>query len=156
MTAARLLEAACWAAVCVGVWVLTLSVITWQELALAGSAAVLCGAAAVAARLLVGGRWTVRARWLRWPARLLVSAPLETAQVFGAAALRQSGNRTDIPVPKSEPKYVSASRRGFGTLVLSASPGSYVFDGDPDERVLHVHRLGSGAPEPFRIDPGER
>ena len=56
-------------------------------------------------------------------------------------------------VPQHESAYVSASRRGLGTLLVAASPGSYIADEDPDERRLHVHRFGRGAPAAIRVDP---
>lgn len=148
----RLLEGVAWAAVCLAVWLLTLSSVTSQDLLVASLSAVVCGVAAVGGRIAVGGRWTVRRGWLRWPLKLVVSAPVETVQTIWAAARRRPGKRTTVRLPEREPKYVSASRRGIGTVLLSASPGSYVIDDQPHEREMYVHRLGRGAPDAVRID----
>lgn len=150
--AVRLAEGVAWALVCLGVWLATLSTITWEELVVGGSAAVLCGAAAVGGRILVSGRWTMRWRWLGWFWRLALTAPIEMAQALWAVVRRQSGRSTTLGLPKREAAYVAASRRGIGTLLICASPGSYVFDADPRERRLSVHRLGRGAPAAVRMD----
>jgi hypothetical protein len=150
-----LIEAVCWAAVCVGIWLLTLSVITGQEIIVACAAAALCGAAAVGGRRVVGGHWAFRPGWLGWLVKLPVSAVIEAAQVLWSALRGRGGEEVTVQLPEDESEQVSASRRGFGAVALSASPGSYVVDADPDRCRLLVHRLGGGAPRPVRIDPGE-
>lgn len=152
----RLAEIACWSAVCLGVWVLTLSSVPTPELIIGVPAAVVCGAGAVGARSLVGGRWTVRPRWGIWLLQLVASAPVETAQILWAAVRRSRGRTVAVELPEDESKVVASSRRAIATVLLSASPGSYVAHSDFERRRIEVHRLGRGAPAAAQIDPGMR
>jgi multisubunit Na+/H+ antiporter MnhE subunit len=152
----RLAEIGCWSAVCLGVWVLTLSSVPTPELIIGVPAAIACGAAAVGARSLVGGRWAVRPRWGIWLLQLVVSAPVETGQILVAAARRTPGRTVAVELPRNESKVVASSRRAIATVLLSASPGSYLAHSDFEGRRIEVHRLGGGAPDAVQIDPGMR
>jgi len=144
-----------WWAVCFGLWLLTLSTVTSDDVALALAAGVLSAACAAGARRLTGDRWAVHWRWTRWLVTLPVSVIADTVGVLaGAYRLRRPSGTTDaVRLPWRERPAVSAGRAAFSSLALSTSPGSYVFDCDPDERILHMHRAGTFAPSWARPDP---
>jgi hypothetical protein len=55
------------------------------------------------------------------------------------------GNRRRRPPLHEEPAR-AGFRRAWGTLVLSAAPGTVVLDWPPDGAELVYHELGSGRP----------
>ena len=154
----RAIEVTAWAALCVGIWLLTLSSVTLPDLCLAVAAGLLCGLLANAGRRLAGGRWHPRPRWAIWLLGLPVTVIVDTVGVWRTAARAtfnpgQSGYEHLIKLPAGEPDDVAATRRGIATLALSASPGSYVIDFDPDRRELLIHTLADSAPSWARINP---
>lgn len=154
----RAIEVTAWAAVCVGIWLLTLSSVAVADLCLAVPAGLLCGVLAAAGRRLAEGRWHPRPRWATWLLTLPVTVIADTLGVWRAAARAafypgQSGRERLVQLPADEPDDVAATRRGLVTLVLSASPGSYVIDFDPDRSELLIHTLADSAPSWARINP---
>lgn len=154
----RTIEVSAWGAVCVGVWLLTLSSVTVPDLCLAVPASLLCGVLALTGRRLVGGRWCPLRGWWTWLLTLPVAVIADTFGVWRAAAravLRpgERGHEHVVHLPASDADDVAATRRALVTLALSASPGSYVVDFDPDRRELLVHTLADGAPGWARLNP---
>jgi hypothetical protein len=150
-------EAVTWTLLCVGVWWLTLSSITWQDTALAGAAGVVSAACAVGGRRLTDDRWRMHVRWLRWLAVLPVSVVADTAAVLaGVYRLRRSCDaKRTYRLPDREAAPTSSGRAALGALAMSASPASYVFDTDSEFRVLHVHTAGTIAPAWAQVNPTE-
>jgi len=153
---ARLGEGVAWVVLCLAVWVSTLSSITRPELVVGGSAALLSAVAAVGGRVLARGRWTIRPSWLNWFWQLVLTAPVETAAVLWSALRAEQGRTTKMTLPQRERAHVSASRRGLGTLLVSASPGSYVVEEELEQRRLEIHRLGHAAPTTIQVGTDAR
>lgn len=145
------IEVAWWWAVSCGVWLLTLSSISAAELIVALSCGLPCGFAARATRRSLGGEWRLRPRWSLWVGPLVVAVLADSARLV-ATSLRsvartgQAGQLTAVSLPPGEPEHVFAGREAVGTVALSATPGTFVVDCDPERHVLTVHSLVSGPP----------
>lgn len=148
-------EALAWWSLCFGLWLLTLSSVTTEDVALALAAGLLSALCAVVGRKLTGGRWAVRWRWSRWFATLPVTVLSDTVGVLSAAYRlhRPQGSTGTITLPRPEAPAVTEGRAALSSLALSAAPASYVFDRDPEERVLHLRRAGTFGPSWARPDP---
>lgn len=140
-----------WWGVSFGIWLLTLSSISAAEILVALSCGLVCGIAARAARIAVGGKWKPHPVWLWWLGPLAVAVVADTARVF-VAAVRLWG-KADPPVrphevqlPTGGSEDVSAAREALATLAVSAPPGTFVIDTDPDAHRLVVHTLVEGGP----------
>lgn len=150
-------ETVSWWALCFGLWLLTLSTVTSDDVALALAAGLLSAACAAGARRLTGGRWTMRWRWARWLATLPVAVTADTVGVLaGVYRLHRTRGCTDtITLPSRESNSLTEGRAALASLMLSASPASYVFDRDPEQRALHLHRAGNFAPSWARPDSND-
>jgi multisubunit Na+/H+ antiporter MnhE subunit len=153
-----MIEATCWAAVCVGIWLLTLSSVTLADLSLAIPAGLLCGVLATAGRRLAEGRWRPQPRWAAWLLTVPVNVVVDTIGVWAAAVRavrtrRPSGYDQVLQQPAEETEDIAATRRALATLVLSASPGSYIVDFDPDRRQLLAHTVTGKPPRWVRLEP---
>jgi multisubunit Na+/H+ antiporter MnhE subunit len=139
-------EVLCWWAAATGVWLLTLSSVNAAELVVALACGLPCGLAARAARVAVGGRWTVRARWMWWLAPLAISVLSDTARVLFRAVRHDdvdsdAGRLVDVPLPADEGQDIAAGRAAVATLVMSSTPGTFVVQDDRERRVLRLHSL---------------
>jgi multisubunit Na+/H+ antiporter MnhE subunit len=150
-------EMVAWWALCFGLWLLTLSTVTTDDVALALAAGLLSAACAIGGRHLTRSQWAMRWRWTRWLAALPVAVAADTVGVLARAYRRNRvpGSTDTIMLPSRESMPLAEGRGALASLVLSASPASYVFDRDPDHRVLHVHRVGTFAPAWARPDPAK-
>lgn len=150
-------ELVVWAGLCFGVWLLTLSSVTSQDVLLALPAAVLAAICAVGGRRVAGGRWRLRPAWARWYLGLPVAILFDTVKVLALvySARRNYGRTETIDLPDDEEHDVAAGRCAVGAMAMSASPGTYVVDADPDRRRMTVHTVGSPAPKWAEADPSE-
>jgi hypothetical protein len=150
-----LLEVAWWMAACTGIWLLTLSSVSWPDLALAAACGLPCAVAARAGRRAVGGSWRPRLGWLAWLGPLAAAIPADLARLFLLAVRPSlahpggdapSGQFRQVRTPEGEPAPVASARHALGTLTISATPGAFVVDSDPAAGTLDLHDLGSGWP----------
>ncbi len=149
-----LLEVSWWTGACVGLWLLTLSSVSWPDLVLAAACGLPCAVAARAGRRAAGGRWRPRLRWLAWLGPLAAAIPADLARLFllasrpgaGGAGNGAPGRFGQITMPRGEPVPVASARHALATLAISASPGSLVIDSDPAAGTMDEHALGSGRP----------
>jgi hypothetical protein len=142
---------AVWWAVLTAAYTATLSVATGPELVGAAACAAVCALLAVAARRAARARWRPDRRWAGWLAPLAVSIAGDTARLFTRVlprllAGRPSGGKARTMAEPGDVRARAAARRAFGTLVLSASPGSVVLDWPADGSAIVLHELGSGPP----------
>jgi hypothetical protein len=141
-------ELALWWAACVGVWLVSLSAFSSQDLVVACVVSGPCAAVAVAARRLVDGHWRLTHEAM-WP---LVTLPwsvlTDTVRVLSmpwrpggraAAELRWIYLGRDRGDTARD-----AGRQAALALVLSAPPGSYVVHVDRRGRAL-LHAVGAPA-----------
>lgn len=137
-----------WSAVGFGVWLLTLSTVTGEDLLVAAGCAVPCGVAARAARSAMAGRWRLHPRWSWWLLPLVAAVVTETLRLWWAALRRRGdlgGELRPVHLPDGTDDW--DGREAFASLVLSAPPGTYVVTADPDERTMLEHAVVSGPPE---------
>jgi multisubunit Na+/H+ antiporter MnhE subunit len=145
-----LVELAAWWAACVGIWLVSLSAYSSQDLVVACLASLPCAAVAVAARRLVGGAW-------RPPGRetLLALAMLPCSIVVDAVRVlsmpwrpggRSAGELRWVYLGRDRERPAhDAGRQAVLSLLMSVTPGSYVVHVDRRGRAL-VHAIGAPAP----------
>jgi multisubunit Na+/H+ antiporter MnhE subunit len=138
MTGREFTEPAVWWAVLFTTYLAVISKISPTELVVGALAAAAGAAGAVVTRRALlsadnAQHYRPRVSWLRWllplPAQILADAVRLTRPHGGFAELR-------LPADDR-----AAALRGFATLAVSASPGTYVTGVDPDRDVLIVHRI---------------
>jgi multisubunit Na+/H+ antiporter MnhE subunit len=138
MTGREFIEPAVWWAVLFATYLAVISKISITELVVGALAAAAGAAGAVVTRRALlsadnAQRYRPRVSWLR---RLL---PLPGQILADAVRLtRPHGGFAELRLPDDDR---AAALRGFATLVVSASPGTYVAGVDPDRDVLIVHRI---------------
>jgi multisubunit Na+/H+ antiporter MnhE subunit len=142
-----LVETCCWGAVSCGVWLTTLSGVTYPELWFAVGAGVPCGVLGAAGRRALGGSWRLRWAWALWPAAVAATLLAETGALFAAAVRGPCpGRLTTVELPAETPE-LSSGREAAATLALCSTPGSIVTDSDPEAHRLTVHALLSAGPD---------
>lgn len=160
------LEVFWWWGAAVGIWLITLSSVTLPDLVVAVACGLPCALAAWAGRRATGNSWRPRLRWALWlvplaasiiadEVRLLRQAVLRLAvlrlAVLRAARTRPGGEWRGIQLPRSEPGTVTSAHRALASFTVSATPGTFVVDGDPEEDRLVIHSLASGWPHLDRV-----
>ena len=145
-----------WWAAAVAIWAQTLSSVSPQELTAAAICGLPCAVAARAGRKAVGGCWRPRLRWTAWLLPLVVAVPADTARMLVGtirwlAARQVPGELKEIQMPAGEPPDVAAGRHAMAILTISATPGTFVVDSDPEEDKIVIHTLVSGSPHLERV-----
>ena len=146
----RAAEPLVWWAVLFVTYLFLISSVSVTELIVDAAAAGAGAAAAVAARraLLTADNpesYRPHARWASWALPLPAQIPLDTLML---ARPRLESTLTELSLTPGDeaggtaPDNRAAARRGFATLVISSSPGTYVLRVDPDRDVLVLHRVG--------------
>lgn len=148
---AAALEIGWWWAAAVAIWALTLSSVPDTELITAAACGLPSALAARAARKALGGRWRPRLRWAAWLLPLAVAVPADTARLLAVTIRRiitgeHPGELQEIQMPAGEPGDVATARHALAVLTVSASPGTFVVDSDPEEDKIVIHTLVSGWP----------
>jgi hypothetical protein len=149
----QIAEAAGWWAGLMLAWIATMSTISVPELTVGAGCALLCAVVAVVARRAIGQRWRADKRWLTWLGPLVLAVPADTARLLGRALpglLRHRGSTGRLrraEPPGGEDPERAAGRQAWGTLAVSATPGSVILDWPPDGRPAVIHDLGSGPPQ---------
>lgn len=146
VTVAAVAEVIAWWAATVGLWLLTLSFVTGQDLLLAVLGALPCALAAVLVRRRLHGWWSPPWRSLLWVGRLPFSVASDTVAVLRFPWLKLMGRRKQegrfVGLPVQAGSDVPAcSARAVATALLSMTPCSFVVDEDCDTGELLVHRL---------------
>jgi multisubunit Na+/H+ antiporter MnhE subunit len=154
--AAAGLELVWWWAAAVAVWALTLSSVPPQELITAGICGLPCAVAARAGRKALCGRWHPRLRWTAWLLPLLLAVPADATRLLIGTVRwlitrQEPGELRDYPMPAGEPPDVAAARHALAVLTISATPGTFVADSDPEEDKIVIHTLVSGPPQLERV-----
>jgi hypothetical protein len=149
--ASAALEILWWWAASVAIWTLTLSSVSNPELVAAACCGLPSALAARGGRKAIGARWRPRPRWATWLPPLLVAIPADAGRL-AALTIRHLVTREDVDslrrirLPAGEPPDVAAARHATATLVVSATPGTFIADSDPEEGTLVIHTLVSGWP----------
>jgi multisubunit Na+/H+ antiporter MnhE subunit len=155
----RLAEVLFWWAVCVGVWLLTLSSISAPEVVLAAAVGLPCAVMAVVARRAAGGSWLPRPAWSRWSAALPGAVLADTVRVLGTALGVLTGHRIAagelrrVPLPRDPRASRRHARQAVATFLVTAAPGTIVLDVDENSGEMLVHALATG---PSRLEKAMR
>ena len=139
-----------WWCVTTGVWMVSLSAYSAQDMVVALGCGLLCAVLAVLARRAVRLDARPPAALLRWLGALPWSIAVDTARVlvlpYRTRARPAPGEfrRLRIGPPGQTPEAVG--RRTLAAVLMSATPGAYVVDVDPDTGVALVHAMGAPSP----------
>jgi hypothetical protein len=145
--ATALAEIVAWAAVTLGIWLVTLSGLTLPETLFAAGASVPCGVGAWAGRRAMGASWRFRPAWVLWPVPVAVTAVIELGELFRTAVWRPHPGRLKTIELPAEERRLAAGREAAATLALSSTPGTLGAHHDPRENRLVVHELLSLGPD---------
>jgi multisubunit Na+/H+ antiporter MnhE subunit len=145
------LEALLWWALLVGVWDLTLSGTTLPDISAALAGGLISAIAAVATRRTIGGRWVPRPRWALWLPVVVLNLFTDTARIFVLAvrSLRRrdvEGEIGFVQLKLSTPADADI-HRALATFAVTSTPGSVIFDVEPESHRLRKHTLVTGPPD---------
>jgi multisubunit Na+/H+ antiporter MnhE subunit len=138
MTGREFIEPAVWWAVLFATYLAIISKISPTELTVGAVTAAAGAVSAVLTRRALlsadnAERYRPRVAWLRWllplPGQILADA---------VRLVRPRGELARLGLPADDR---AAALRGFAALAVSASPGTFVADVDPDRNDLVVHRI---------------
>ncbi len=150
--AALVLEALVWWALCLGVWLVSLSAVSTQELVVATLVSLPCGVLAVAGRLATRHAWHLRPEWLLPVLVLPAAIVCDTVEVLASAVRRRPGRFVRLAVGSGAGRGAGPEgRRALATFWVSVTPGSFVTDIDPDSGEALVHVLAERGPRMERI-----
>jgi multisubunit Na+/H+ antiporter MnhE subunit len=138
------------AAGCLGIWLLTLSSVSDEELLVGSLCALAAGAVAVAVKRATRVHWSVRAI----PLRLLLRVPFtvvgDALQVL-ARPIPGVGRPAKVKAHDLRQRGGSAeatTRRVATTLAVTSAPGGVVLDLDAESGRLTLHSLQTAGPHP--------
>jgi multisubunit Na+/H+ antiporter MnhE subunit len=135
-----------WWGVTTGVWIVSLSAYASQDLIAALACGLPCAVMAVLARRAVRLAARPPAGMLRWLAALPWSIAVDTVRVLalpwrpGSRSSAGEFRRMSLGPPGQSASAVG--RRTAAALLMSATPGAYVVDVDPDSGTALVHAVG--------------
>jgi multisubunit Na+/H+ antiporter MnhE subunit len=148
---AVIMEAFVWSAAMLGVWLLSLSAVSGEDLWIGSGCALVCGVVAVGVRRAITARSsaTTAAFFGARPALLLpLAIAADTAGVLAASVRgeRRRARLTTVKLPARGATPRATTRRAIATVLISASPGSIVVDANRETGVLTVHTFGQTGP----------
>lgn len=151
---ARVVEVAFWWGACLGVWLISLSAISGQELLVSVIVSLPCGVIALVGRMAAANRWGFRPSWLRGglvvPFAIVNDAFQVLFQVFRSP--RREGEFVRIPVNGGAGEGPTADgRRAVATMLTTLTPSSIVADVDPDTGEALVHVIPIRGPQMEKV-----
>jgi multisubunit Na+/H+ antiporter MnhE subunit len=135
-----------WWGVTTGVWIVSLSAYSSQDLVAALACGLPCAIMAVLARRTV--RLTARppAEMVRWLGALPWSIAVDTVRVLALPwrprSRSSAGQFRRMPLGPPGTSAAAVGRRTAAALLMSATPGAYVVDVDPATGTALVHAVG--------------
>ncbi len=142
-----LAEVAWWTVVAFCVWCATLGALNLEDAAIAAGSSLATGLVAWHSRRAMRARWRLRPAHLRsaaaLPAVVLAQAPRVLAVPWRGSS---RGRFDDVDAHLTGRGALAAGDRAAATLLVSFSPGQYVYELDPRDGRLHLHRLARGGP----------
>lgn len=139
-----------WCGVATGIWFVSLSAYSGQDLVVALLCGAVCAVVAVLARRAARLAARPPAAMLRWMLLLPWSIVLDTGRVLalpwrpGARASAGEFRRVRIGPSGNGPG--AMGRRATAAVLMSSTPGAYVVDIDPEEGTALVHSVGPASP----------
>lgn len=151
---ARVVEVIFWWGACLGVWLISLSAISGQELLVSVIVSLPCGVVALVGRLAASNRWGLRPSWLKGlavvPFAIVNDAFQVIFQVFRSPG--REGEFIRIPVNGGAGDGPTADgRRAVATMLTTLTPSSIVADIDPDSGEALVHVISVRGPHMERV-----
>lgn len=150
-------ELVVWCAVTTGIWFVSLSAYSGQDLVVALGCGAACAVVAVLARRAARLDARPPAALLRWLLLLPWSVALDTARVLalpwrrGARVSAGEFRRMPLGPPGDTPRAVG--RRAMAAVLMSSTPGAYVVDIDPEDGTALVHAVGPASPVEGAVSP---
>jgi multisubunit Na+/H+ antiporter MnhE subunit len=133
-----------------GVWLVSLSAYSGQDLVVALGCGLLCAVMAVLARRAVRLDARPPAAMLRWLGALPWSIAVDTGRVlvlpWRPRARASAGQFRRVPIGPSGETPRAVGRRAMASVLMSATPGAYVVDVDPGTGTALVHAMGASSP----------
>lgn len=132
-----------WWAFTDAVWLASVTTVTLSELAAATVCTLLCAVLASMARRANRGYWRFRFGWSAWVAIVARDIPVQAIQswLYALIPRRRCAVFTVVSLP-AEDEQTAAGRCAISTLSLATTPGTVVYDSDPHQGRLLLHRLG--------------
>jgi multisubunit Na+/H+ antiporter MnhE subunit len=144
------IELLVWWCVSVGVWMVSLSAYSGQDLVVAVACGLACAVLAVLTRRAVRADARPPAAALRWLAVLPWSVVLDAARVLALpwrpGARSDAGTFRRLPLHPTGSSPAAVGRRATASMLVSSTPGSIVVDVDPATGTALVHALGPASP----------
>ncbi|HWF14879.1 MAG TPA: Na+/H+ antiporter subunit E [Acidimicrobiales bacterium] len=131
------------AAGCLGIWLLTLSSVSGEELFVGSVCALASGAAGVGAKRAAKARWSVRAAPLRLFLRVPAAVVGDAVQVLlrPVLPLRRPAKVVTLDLRQRGDSAAATSLRLVSALAVTSAPGSLVLDLDAASGRLTLHSL---------------
>lgn len=128
-----------------GVWLLSLSSVSSEELLVGGVSALVCGVAAAVVRRRIGGHWLLACDLIRPALSLPGAIAADTVGVLASPWRpgRRRARYSDVDIGAAGPSSRAAARRAIASLMVSATPGTVVVAADPETGRLTVHSFAS-------------
>jgi multisubunit Na+/H+ antiporter MnhE subunit len=139
-----------WWCVSVGVWMVSLSAYSGQDLVVAVACGLPCAGMAVLTRRAVRADARPPAAALRWLAVLPWSVVVDAVRVLALPwrprARSSAGSFRRLPMQATGSSPRAVGRRAAASLLVSSTPGAYVVDVDPGSGTALVHAVGPASP----------
>lgn len=143
-------EIGIWCAVCLGVWLASLSKVSGAELVIAGCSSLACAVAAASARRAVQGAWRFRARWFMSALTLPVRIVTDYITVLGTSLRGGEGQFVTLDIPQAKgATQRAAGKRALALFIVNVSPSSFVLDIDPSSGRSLAHVMST---DPHRLE----
>ncbi len=142
----RLPGVALWSGISLGIWLLSLSSLSWGELVVGGACSLAVGVVTVAAQRAVGARWAPTASSLRPVLAVPLAIVTDALQVVALPFRRPDarGRLEWVDIDAAGPSPEAATRRAIATLATTATPASIVVDVDGESGDMTIHALPTG------------
>lgn len=140
----------CVAAGCLGIWLLSLSSVSDEELLVGSLCALATGAAAVAAKRATKVHWSVRAIPVRPLLRVPIAVVGDAVQVLvrPIPGVGRPGKVVTHDLPQRGESAAVTTRRVVTTLAVTSAPGTLVLDLDAESGRLTLHSLQTAGAHP--------
>lgn len=139
-----------WWCVSVGVWMVSLSAYSGQDLVVAVACGLACAVMALLTRRAVRADARPPVAMLRWLAVLPGSIVLDAGRVlllpWRPRARSTAGTFRRLPLHAAGDSPGAVGRRATAAVLLSSTPGAFVVDVDPGSGTALVHAVGPESP----------
>lgn len=131
-----------WSLAALGIWLLTLSAVSWGELLVGAACSVVVGIIAVAARRTIGASWKPAAVSLRPFLVLPIAIASDAVQVLSLPLKRRQlgGHFETVETGAAGSSAQGSTRRALATVGTTVAPAAIVVDVD-DRGTMTLHNF---------------